>query len=143
MSDLVVIDSSFALAWCFLDEQNDQSEELLDRMSTDVAAIVPAVWFWEVNNALVRGVRHKRKTEEHRSDRVAFLKSLPIRVDSSSLDNCWSVTSTLAAVERLTVYDSSYLEIALRLGVAIGTFDQALRTVAERRGIKVLGRKDG
>jgi predicted nucleic acid-binding protein len=46
----------------------------------------------------------------------------------------------LARWHRLTVYDTAYLELALREAVALATLDQALARAARAQGIAVLGR---
>ncbi len=41
----------------------------------------------------------------------------------------------LARAEKLTVYDASYLGLALRVGLPLITIDRALGAAASRRGV--------
>ena len=47
-------------------------------------------------------------------------------------------TLVLARQEGLTVYDASYLELALRLAAELASRDQELLAAARRRGVAVL-----
>lgn len=45
---------------------------------------------------------------------------------------------TLAKSEQLTIYDAAYLEIAMREGLPLATFDKALKKAAHRNGVALL-----
>lgn len=47
-----VLDSSVALAWLLPDENNEAADALADRLENE-AAVVPAIWRLEVDNALL------------------------------------------------------------------------------------------
>lgn len=53
---------------------------------------------------------------------------------------CASSTDTAALVERhqLTLYDASYLEVARRLALPLGTLDAALRKAADFMRVPLL-----
>lgn len=44
----------------------------------------------------------------------------------------------LAETHRLTTYDASYLELAMRLGVPLATLDKSLRHAAGEAGVPLL-----
>ena len=44
---------------------------------------------------------------------------------------------TLARENKLTVYDASYLELALRLGCGLATLDRALGSATLARGVSL------
>ena len=48
-----VLDATVTMAWCFIDEATESSETRLRRLSdlTD-SALVPALWLYEVANAV-------------------------------------------------------------------------------------------
>lgn len=52
----------------------------------------------------------------------------------------WSRTLELADLHRLTMYDATYLELALRLSLQLATLDEDLRQAAQREGIPQLGK---
>ena len=45
---------------------------------------------------------------------------------------------SISREERLTAYDGAYLELAMRLGVPLGSKDSDLCDAAERLGVSVL-----
>ena len=59
MKTSFVLDSSVALAWCFPEEATAETQELLDRMAAESAA-VPAWWFIELTNVLYLAEKKKR-----------------------------------------------------------------------------------
>jgi predicted nucleic acid-binding protein len=46
----------------------------------------------------------------------------------------------LADRHRLTVYDATYLELALRLSLPLATLDDELRNAAQLEGVPLLGK---
>jgi hypothetical protein len=57
-----VVDASMTLAWCFSDESTAFTESVLDLLANGAEAIAPAIWPFEVANALLMGERRKRVT---------------------------------------------------------------------------------
>lgn len=134
---MLVIDASAALPWIFRDEASAASDELFARVARDGAA-VPAIFHLEVANVLVQAERRKRVTKNYSGERLAVLSELRIEVDSLSSGYVWTETITLARDEKLTVYDASYLELALRRGLDLATLDSDLANAGRRRGVEVL-----
>jgi predicted nucleic acid-binding protein len=109
---------------------------LLGRLSnlTD-SAIVPALWLYEVVNVTELAVRKGRITEE--KDR-AFLKSiaeLPIEIENPARTQMFVSVRALAGQYKLTAYDASYLELAIRHKLPIAASDNALVKAARAAGI--------
>ena len=61
-----------------------------------------------------------------------------ITVDETSLNRALGVISVLASEYRLTVYDASYLELAIRADLPMATIDGPLRQAALRAGVQLL-----
>jgi predicted nucleic acid-binding protein len=101
----------------------------------DARAFVPSIWAAEVGNALVVGERRKRSTEADTFRWLAFLRALPITIDDTSLDQCWSDALPLSRTHNLSLYDATYLELATRLKLPLATLDDKLRTAAGAVGI--------
>jgi predicted nucleic acid-binding protein len=131
-----VVDSSIALSWCFVDEASAATNDLLDRVR-DNGAAVPGLWHLEVANVLVQAERRGRISKEDVAVRLALIDALPIVVDPETPRRAWREILALARIEGLTTYDAAYLELALRLGVPLWTKDKDLARAAERRGVAV------
>jgi predicted nucleic acid-binding protein len=132
-----VIDASVALAWCFDDEATEASRALLDRFENEQAA-VPSLWHLELANALALGERNKRITPARTSEFVALIVGLPIVVDEQTPNRALSAVLELARSERLSAYDASYLELAMRRGIPLATKDDDLAKAARRAGVMLL-----
>jgi predicted nucleic acid-binding protein len=65
---------------------------------------------------------------------------LPIYCDQETNDHVWGGTLELADRHRLTVYDATYLELALRLSLPLASLDEDLRKAAQLESVPLLGR---
>ena len=136
-----VLDSSVALAWCFRDEQTPAVMELLDRVVAE-GAVAPLLWPRETINGLYMAHRRRRIDSVERNKLVGFLRDLPIRMDEETAGQTWTATAELADHFRLTIYDATYLELARRRGLPLGSLDGALRQAATHLGLATLGTAD-
>ena len=132
-----MIDASVALAWCFGDERTEATVSLLERLQTDAAA-VPNLWHLEVANGLALAERRGRITPAESAELIALLERIEIVVDGETPVRAFTRVLDLAREERLTAYDASYLELAMRLGVPLASKDGDLCDAAERLGVSVL-----
>jgi len=71
---------------------------------------------------------------------LAGLEGLPIRIDRETGDRAWLETLAVADKHRLTVYDATYLELALRLALPLATLDDDLRQAAQLEGLVLLAK---
>jgi predicted nucleic acid-binding protein len=134
---VLVIDASAALPWIFLDEASQASDRLFERVARE-GAKVPSLFHLELANALVQAEKRKRLTVAYSSNRLEIIAELPLSVDLETASRAWFHTVLLARQEELTVYDASYLELALRSELPIATLDQRLAEAARRRGVEVI-----
>ncbi len=133
-----VLDSSFTLAWVFDDEATPFTHERRRSLAAGARAVVPALWRWEVGNALLMGIRRKRITLEEVQEHLILLAALPIDVDENAFGQLWGETRLLAQKHQLTLYDATYLELARRLGLPLATFDRDLRKAAQAEKVELL-----
>jgi predicted nucleic acid-binding protein len=136
----LVIDASLTVSWYFEDETTPATEAILDRVS-DAGATVPTLWRLEVANAFQSAIRRKRITATYRDQSLAALTQMPITIDADTNVYAWTTTLRLAERFALSMYDSSYLELAQRRNLPLATMDTELREAAEALGITLLGWK--
>jgi len=127
------------MARAFPDEQTGIILEVFEFIA-QFSAVVPQLWRIEVANSLNVGIRRGRITMEDRAGILADLEDLPIRVDNETSNHAWGDTVALADKHRLTVYDATYLELALRLSLPLATLDDDLRNAVQREGEPLLGK---
>jgi predicted nucleic acid-binding protein len=135
----LVLDSSATLARAFPEERTDAILDLF-LLIANLGAVVPELWRIEVANTLNVGIRRGRINKTHRQGILADLESLPIFVDGETRMHTWGRTLELADRHRLTVYEATYLELALRLALPLATLDDDLRNAAQQEGIALLGK---
>jgi predicted nucleic acid-binding protein len=133
-----VLDSSLALTFVFTDEATPATDAVLDSLGQGAKAFVPALWRWEVANVLLVAERGKRITQATAQQHLSQFKALPIEVDDAALDQVWTATHALGQKHKLSSYDATYLEMAIRLAVALGSLDSELRAAAKVEKVPLL-----
>lgn len=129
-----VMDASVVLAWA-LQEQHNTATAALQRIDSD-EAIVPGLWWFEVRNGLVINERRGRITEVETGRFLQRFARLSARAGGAPDE---SVTFALARRHRLTVYDTAYLELAIREGLPLATLDTALVRAARVESVPLIG----
>ena len=99
---------------------------------------VPAVWELEIGNILLAAEKRRRITQARAVEFLGILGELDIRVDPDLPGRGFRDVLPLAREQRLTTYDVSYLELAMRLGLPLATKDSALARAAAALRIKRL-----
>jgi predicted nucleic acid-binding protein len=133
-----VLDSSITVAWLYREEATKAVDELFESL-IQVSAWVPALWHLEVANVLQIGIRRQRHGADFRDRILSNLSEFPIQVDPETQRQAWGATARVAERHWLTVYDATYLELALRRGLPLATLDGDLRRAAVSEGIQLLG----
>ena len=136
-----VLDASMTLAWIF--PRHDPAEasladQALDELDHEEFA-VPAIWYGEVANALLRGERKGLITLSQTAAFLAELDLADIETEADSPRLRQSVVMALAGSYSLTACDAIYLELALRRGAPLATFDSQLADATRRAGGQVFG----
>lgn len=129
----LVLDASVALSWCFEDESSTYSESVLDSLAS-VEAFAPALWAMEVANTLLLAGRKRRLDSKEVARRVRFFVELSVQIDHVSSLAVFEVVRPLAIEHGLTIYDATYLELALRLKAPLATVDSRLRDASHKHG---------
>ena len=134
-----VLDASVAVGWAFADEEHPVAAAALALLRNNEGC-VPALWWFEVRNVLIVNERRGRLRE---TDTPLFLRNLarlPIVVDQTPEE---AAVLTLARRHGLTVYDASYLELAVRHVAPLATLDLTLAQAAQRENISLIGHETG
>lgn len=136
MAEQFVIDASVVMAWCFEDEANPYADEVLESF-TRATAMAPIIWPLEVGNVLVVAERRGRITTADAVRFLSLLRQLPIVVMEETASRIFGEILSLARQQRPSVYDATYLDLAMRSGLPLATQDTVLREAAARCGVKV------
>lgn len=133
----IVLDASVAIEWFISGEQATAAREVA-RQILDQSALVPQLWPLEVANVLSLAVRKQVISAGERTAAFDVLRSMAIELDGDTSVYAWTRTTELADRHGLTLYDASYLELALRTGLSIATLDKALIRAARAESLPVL-----
>ncbi len=129
-----VFDCSVTLAWFLKDERTAFTDSAFELLET-AEGWVPFIWRLEFPNALLFAERKKRIGREQRLEILDNAAQLYVRTDDAPVD--MRSLSALAERRGLTLYDASYLELALRLGGDLITLDRDLADAAAAEGVAV------
>jgi predicted nucleic acid-binding protein len=132
-----IVDASFALAWVLKDEATAATDKVLDSLGRGSKAFVPALWHWEIANALLSVEWRKRATKAEVGRHMTLLQSYPIEIDEAAVNRAWTATHLLAQQYRLTSYDAAYLELAIRRGLPLASLDADLQAAAKAEKVEV------
>jgi predicted nucleic acid-binding protein len=137
---VLVLDASAALAWIF--ERTDPAEaeraQLVLTTLEDRQAIVPDLWHIEVINALVTGQRRRVVSVSKAMNFLSRLDGLPIETDAAPVSERKAQIFALAREYSLSAYDATYLDLALRTGAALVSFDRRLTQAQNKAGVPSL-----
>jgi predicted nucleic acid-binding protein len=127
------------MAWCFTEEATELTEALLSRLSnlTD-SALVPALWLYEVVNVTELAARKGRITAQKARTFLESLADLPIEIENPTLTQMFVSVRALVGQYKLTAYDASYLELAIRHSLPIAASDNPLARAARAAGVNVV-----
>src|SRR3954453_6894832 len=102
-------------------------------------AVVPMVWPFEMANCFLTAFRRGRLTETHAPALIGALDRLRVDIDRGIAPEFLSqATLTVGLAHRVSAYDASYLELAMRRGLPLATQDERLLRAAGTAGIKIL-----
>jgi predicted nucleic acid-binding protein len=141
MSRDFVIDNSVVMSWCFEDETSKYTDAVLGYLA-QATAYVPAVWPLEVSNVLLVAQRRNRLSRADSSRFITLLFELPIIVEQESPERMLTEIFSLAREYKLSSYDASYLDLAMRKGLPLATTDKNLLAAAKRSRIPILSGKN-
>lgn len=136
-----VLDNSVTMRWFFGDGTRQElayAGKVLDAMKKD-SALVPVTWGLEVANVIARAEAKALVTEARSGAFLEMLEGVDIKADAATFTHALSDTLQLARRYKLSAYDASYLELALRLGIPLATLDADLQKAAKKAGVKKFG----
>jgi len=136
-----VLDTSVTMRWFFGDGKPQElayADKVLDAMK-DASALVPVIWGLEVANVIARAEAKGLVTEARSGEFLALLEGVDIEVDAATFAHALSDTLQLARRYKLSAYDASYLELALRSGIPLATLDEDLQKASKKAGVKKFG----
>lgn len=136
----LVLDASVTLSWLLADGKTSDrryAQGILEAMkSPDTAAEVPAIWGLEIANVLAKAEARGLVSEAQSEAFLEMLAGIPIHGDATTFSRSLTDVLQVARRYRLSSYDASYLELALRTGLPLATLDSDLAKAARKSGVR-------
>lgn len=134
-----VLDNSVSMRWLLeTPKASDQKYAKKVLMSlSDVDSIVPNLWHLEVSNVLLGAEKRSDINTGESEGFLIQLENLPIYVDPLTANQAFSRIISIARNYKLSTYDASYLELAMREGVPLATLDSALKKAAKKAKVEI------
>lgn len=132
---MFVVDASVVASWAFPDQDESAAQTAFGRLASETA-VSPALFWFELRNVLLCGERRGRITPAQTSRFLKHIAVLPIETDHEPDE---SSVLALARMHKLTVYDTSYLELAQRRNLPLATLDGALAKAAKAADVPLIG----
>ncbi len=132
-----VLDASVTLCWFFEDQATVYTDSVLDRIAGGGEALTSTIWPLEVANALAVAERRKLIKPAQSTAFVEALSQLPIQVERTGAQRAFKEVLEISRHHRLSAYDASYLDLAMREALPLATVDGSLRTAARAAGVKL------
>ena len=137
----LILDASATLAWLVrrVDPSEDQMADNVLRSVRARNAVVPSLWYPEVANGILVAERRGGVSQSTSESFLRMVDTLPIVEDEAPPFAVQSTVLILARAYKLTAYDATYLELVLRKGGELATFDRKLADAARAAGVRVFG----
>lgn len=129
-----VADNSVVLAWYLASQSTGYSAKILGRVAHDQVH-VPVVWSLEFANALRQLERRRKLNPDATTAILDAVNALGLQSDPTPPGQRRLLD--IARQYELSVYDASYLELAIRLSVKLATQDGPLAAAALKAGLKL------
>lgn len=132
-----VLDTSIFLGTAFADERSAVADAFFQSVEARDELWAPALWWYEVANAVTVAQRRHRLTEAETRLTLQAAGRLPLRIDTApnagDAERLWY----LAREHELSAYDAAYLELCERRDGSLATLDERLEKAAGRAGLRV------
>jgi predicted nucleic acid-binding protein len=138
MNGSFVADSSVGVAWAVSSQATSATDDLLSEVDAGRPFAVPSLWWLEVGNSLLMLKRRGRLSKERYERARNALILLTPELDDSGPQAPVVRISQLAEDHGLSVYDATYVELAIRRSIPLATRDARMSKAARACGVPLL-----
>lgn len=136
---ILVVDASAAASWLLGSQATRTALDLLDRLNT-FELMAPRIFQWEIGNLLVRQMRREPRFDLPGA--LTLLDDFNIELAPPSERHELRSLSFFAASRGLSLFDSSYLWLAMAVDGAIASRDGDLLEAGSAAGLPVFDLRD-
>jgi predicted nucleic acid-binding protein len=133
-----IIDCSSTISLFLPDEiNNDYTNKLYDSFKNN-ACVVPSLWCYELSNVLLSSKKRNRINDNQINEIVNLIYDLPVEIENINFYYIQNNIFNIANDNNLSVYDASYLELAIRFNCSLATLDKKLIDVAKKLNVGLI-----
>lgn len=132
-----VIDCSASAALFLPDESSHSVREFFDRLKKADKLLIPSLWWYELANVLIVSERRKRLNYRDVTKITSLFERLNLETDNSTGFFYLERLYELAQRYKISSYDASYLELAIRDQANLCSLDIKLTQAAKNSGVRV------
>lgn len=134
-----VLDNSVAMAWLLRENLGARAGQVIVERGAEM--MVPALFWTETAYVLGKHVRRGAISLATRDFGLARLARIDLATDLAAAQPGAAFDRMIGLADRygLTAYDAVYLELAIRSGADLATFDGLLAAAAQSAGVTVVG----
>ena len=136
---MLIVDASAAASWLLASQATRSALELLDRIDT-FDLLAPHIFQWETGNVLVRQTR--RVSGFDLQEALTLLDDFDIELAPPWERSDLRLLGLFAASRGLSLFDASYLWLAMAVDGAIASRDGSLLKAAIDAGLPVFDLRD-
>lgn len=126
--NIAVIDASFALCYLLPDERIAQVESKINEFKNGHLKLISSQLFhFKISNGLYAASLSKRISSSLASELLDQFLRLPIEIETTNIKNIVSLTMR----RRISVYDVSYMYLAISKKLQLLTLDKKLKSAAK------------
>lgn len=135
-----VLDASVTASWLLPDEYTESARRAYARLRAAVVeAHAPELWLWECGNIIANAVRRRRMTPADALLTWSVLDAVRTRVELALFEPPQVRACLVLGMDHgLSIYDASYLWLALARRLPLLTHDEALAAAARAAGATTL-----
>ena len=124
------------LAVCLQHEPDlkEYARAVLQELAAGATAVVPNLFALGAANVLVKSQKRGLVSEAAAREFLALLTDLDSHTAPTTHERALHATVSIATQHYLSAYDAAYLELALRAGLPLATFDQDLTAAMLKAG---------
>ena len=132
-----VVDCSFTAALFLPDESSFEVNRFFASLEEEDSLWVPVLWWYEITNVLTVAERKKLINRSDIAKILSLYSGLNLQTDNSYGFCHSSSVHEIAHAYHLSAYDATYLELVIRKGTKLASFDKQLLVTATRSGMAI------
>ena len=133
----IVCVASVILGGLLDNERNATSEAPLSAMEEGASLLVPDLWFHDMGNTVHVCEKRGHLNPEEKTAAIRLISNLPLERHPLSGPNQPGGLMAMAQRHNLSVYDATYLELAVRECAPLATLDKSLAKAASAEKVRL------